>query len=92
LQASDQVVGLAGAFGKVFDLLVLDADLLLEKRVFTFEALDIGCRDQSRQVGAGRRLLLRVATGRGMSRLKGMRSPVRKEKVFGLKLASALDY
>jgi hypothetical protein len=44
LQASDQVVGLAGAFGKVFDLLVLDADLLLEKRVFTFEALDIGCR------------------------------------------------
>ena len=38
LQTRDQVVGLSCALGEVFDLLVLDGDLLPQKIVLTFEA------------------------------------------------------
>src|SRR5579864_43597 len=45
------MVGLPRAFGEVFDLIVLDADLLAQKNVFAFEPLDIRGRDRSRHVG-----------------------------------------
>jgi hypothetical protein len=48
LQSRDEMVGLAGALGKVFNLVILDANLLTEERVLAFEALDVGCRDWSR--------------------------------------------
>jgi len=42
LQTGDQVVGLAGAFGQIFDLVVLDGDFRTQKDdlpVFLFESL-----------------------------------------------------
>jgi hypothetical protein len=48
------VVGLAGALGEVFDLLVLDANLAAEKFILAFELVDVGGRDRSREVGACR--------------------------------------
>jgi hypothetical protein len=70
------MVGLARTFGQVFDLVVLDADLLAQKIVLAFEPLDVSGRDQSRRVG-GRcgflRLLVvalcRCDSCRGMPRL-----------------------
>src|SRR5438105_1946044 len=41
LQARDQVVGLSGALGEIFDLVVLHRHLAAQKLIFAFEALDI---------------------------------------------------
>ena len=75
LQAGDQVVGLARAFGQVFDLVVLDADLAAQKVVLALQSLDVIGRDRSRRVGTGRRLcrqsivaLLSGDIGRGRTR------------------------
>jgi hypothetical protein len=60
LQAGDQVVGLAGTLGQVFDLIVFGADLAAEKFILPFEACDIAqhelvvSRDLSRLVATSR--------------------------------------
>ena len=50
------MVGLAGAFGEVFDLLVLYADLLTKKNIFVFNSFGVSVRDLSRPVATGRDL------------------------------------
>src|SRR5665647_732024 len=51
------MVGLAGAFGEVFDLLVLYADLLTKKNILAFNSLGVSGRDLSRRVGTCRSVL-----------------------------------
>jgi len=54
------MIGFPIALQQRFDGLVLDADLSFEKFVLAFDALDIGCRDRSRLVGACRCFLSRL--------------------------------
>lgn len=50
------MIGFAGAFGQILDLVVFDRDLFAEKFILPFQALDIArhCRVLSRRVGTGR--------------------------------------
>ena len=56
------MVGLAGAFGQILDLIVLDCDLAAQEFVLAFDALDVAgvSRGLSRPVWAGRLLLSRL--------------------------------
>ena len=57
------MIGLTCPLGEVFDLVVLDTDLLAQKLVLALQPFDILCRDLSRHVGACRRAACGVPQG-----------------------------
>jgi hypothetical protein len=70
------MVGLSCSLGKVFDLVVLDADLLAREIILALQPLDVGGRALSRLVGGSpvflgflNGALCRCGRCRGMPRL-----------------------